>query len=88
MIGIESGLGFLRRSMRFLTNFLGRGLFSIYVAVMCLCMIRKNTDDFEMVVIYIIFSLLMVVGLLSIMGSLFCCRTHKKDSLLEDSQGA
>ena len=78
MIGIETGIGFLRSSMRFLTNFFGRGVFSIYVALMCLCLIRQNTGDAEKVVIYIIFSMMMLVGVLSIVGSLFCCKTHKK----------
>lgn len=50
----------------------------VYVGIMCLCMIRTNTDDFAKVVIYIIFSLLMVVGFMSVMAGVMCCRRHQR----------
>jgi len=76
ILGIECGVGFLRRSMKFLTKMIGRGIFSIYVGLMCLCIIRPTSSDFQKVIIYIIVSLLCLLGLLSIFGALFCCKTH------------
>jgi hypothetical protein len=46
LLGIECGIGFLRKSMKFLTNMFGRGFFSIYIGIMCLCIIRPTTQDF------------------------------------------
>lgn len=42
IILIECNLGFIIRNMRFLYNFIGRGLFNIYVGVMPLSLIRMN----------------------------------------------
>lgn len=76
ILGVECGVGFLRKSMRFLTRMIGRGIFSIYVGLMCLCVVRPNNSSFEKIIIYIIVSLLCLLGLLSILGALFCCKTH------------
>lgn len=76
ILGVECGIGFLRNSMKFLTKMIGRGIFSIYVGLMCMCVVRPDNSDFEKIIIYIIVSLLLLLGILSIFGALFCCKTH------------
>lgn len=83
ILGVEFGIGFLRRSFLFLTKMFGRGVFCIFVGLMCLCMIRANSKDYQKVFIYIIVSMLCLVGLMSIVASLLCCKTHKSVSLKE-----
>lgn len=39
---IECNLKFMIRNMRFLYNFLGRGMFNIYVGVMPLCLVNSE----------------------------------------------
>lgn len=64
------------RNMRFLYNFIGRGIFNIYVGVMPLCLLQidslDNIDTFE-IFIFIISILLILIGVLYIVAKIFCC---------------
>jgi uncharacterized membrane protein len=61
--------------MRFLYNFIGRGLFNIYVGVMPLSLIRLNSDQNQtfQIIIYVMVSLMCLVGALYIISKIFCC---------------
>lgn len=74
---IECNIGFMIRNMRFLYNFIGRGLFNIYVGIMPLSMITKSGDEqkydvFE-IIIFVMVSLMCLVGVLYIVAKIFCC---------------
>ena len=61
--------------MRFLYNYFGRGLFNIYVGVMPLSMIRndkKQNQTFQ-IIIYVMVSLMCLIGVMYIMAKIFCC---------------
>lgn len=91
---IECNIGFIIRNMRFLYNFLGRGLFNIYVGVMPLSLIRNGSQDQEQtfqIIIYVMVSLMVLVGLLYIAAKIFCCAKEdnkKKSRARRDSSGS
>lgn len=76
--------------MRFLYNFLGRGLFNIYVGVMPLSLIRTTKDQNQnfQIIIYVMVSLMVLVGVLYICAKIFCCAKEdnkKKKARRDDS---
>lgn len=72
---IECNIGIIIRNMRFLYNFIGRGLFNIYVGVMPLSLVRLDSDQDQtfQIVIFIMVSLMCLVGVLYIIAKIFCC---------------
>ena len=63
--------------MRFLYNYFGRGVFNIYVGIMPLTLIDNEEDakqslEFQ-VIIYVMVSLMCLIGVLYIIAKLFCC---------------
>ena len=74
---IECNIGFMVRNMKFLYNFIGRGLFNIYVGVMPLSMIRSKDEAQKggafQIIIFIMVSLMCLVGALYIIAKIFCC---------------
>lgn len=63
--------------MKFLYNFIGRGLFNIYVGIMPLSLIRMDEqpeqDKVFQVVIFIMVSLMVLIGVLYILAKILCC---------------
>lgn len=72
---IECNIGVIIRNMKFLYNFIGRGLFNIYVGVMPLSLVRLDSDQNQnfQIVIFIMVSLMCLVGVLYIIAKIFCC---------------
>lgn len=74
--------------MKFLYSFIGRGLFNIYVGVMPLSLIRLNStqDQTFQIIIYVMVSLMCLIGVLYIIAKIFCCakednkKKKKKDN--------
>lgn len=72
---IECRVGFMIRSMRFLYNYFGRGLFNIYAGVMPLMMISSfdsSLSTFEIITL-VAASVMCLVGVLYICLKVFCC---------------
>ena len=63
--------------MKFLYNFIGRGLFNIYVGIMPLSLVRLDEqpeqDKVFQVVIFIMVSLMVLIGVLYILAKILCC---------------
>ena len=69
--------------MRFLYNYLGRGLFNIYVGIMPLSLIKNDDKDpqnnnFQIIIIVMV-SLMCLIGVLYIFAKIFCCATESKN---------
>jgi|694.fasta_scaffold28967_5 hypothetical protein len=63
------------RNMRFLYNFIGRGLFNIYVGVMPLSLVRLDSEQSQpfQIIIFVMVSLMCLIGVLYIFAKIFCC---------------
>jgi hypothetical protein len=63
--------------MRFLYNFIGRGLFNIYVGVMPLSLLRLDSsqkqDQAFQIIVFVMVSLMCLIGVLYIFAKIFCC---------------
>lgn len=76
---IECKIGFIIRNMRFLYNYFGRGLFNIYVGVMPLNLIRDGQDTTFQVLVYVMVSLMCLIGVLYIMAKVLCCAKESEN---------
>lgn len=74
---LECNIGIIIRNMKFLYNYIGRGLFNIYVGVMPLSLIRTKAnppqDQMFQIIIFIMVSLMCLIGVLYIVSKIFCC---------------
>lgn len=72
------------KNMKFLYNFIGRGLFNIYVGIMPLSMIKMDDPNQKggmfQILVFVIVSLMCLVGVLYIIAKIFCCakQSNKK----------
>ena len=86
---VECNIGFIVRNMRFLYNFIGKGLFNIYVGIMPLALLRKSQDQTFQILIYTVVGLMCFVGLLYILAKVLCCAKEnpekKKNQKKKDS---
>ena len=80
ILAIECHIKFMVRNMKFLYNYFGRGLFNIYVGVMPLTLIRqgkdssgKEQDIVFQIIIYVVVSLLCLIGIMYVLAKIFCC---------------
>lgn len=83
---IECRMVLMVQYMRFLYNYIGRGLFNIYAGIMPLMMISNfNAVTLFEVVTLVASSVMIVVGLMYIGLKLFCCE-HEGDRIDEENR--